>query len=148
MLVITLLAGCSLANTNSELELPPDVIRLGNDEVKYNTSEVPEAFWNAQVDFIINKDNLIREIRVSDKCIETYKGISVGDSEDRVKLAYRFEGDGNRYYMVLLNGATEVNYMDSDLQKEDSWIWIVYYVEDGIIDNIRIYDFKYGKYMK
>lgn len=38
--------------------------------------------------------------------------------------------------------------MDSDLQKEDSWIWIVYYVEDGIIDNIRIYDFKYGKYMK
>ena len=151
-MVNTLISSCSLVESDSQIELPPDVIRMGNDEVKYNTTEVPETFLDAQVDFIINKDNLIREMRISDKNIVTFKGISVGDSADKVKLAYKYEGDDDRFdkrcYMVLLNGTNEVDYMDRDIQKEASWIWIVYYVEDGIIANIRIYDCLYGHYMK
>ena len=148
------LTGCSTTDNLNTQILSPDSIQLGNQILKYNTENIADVFWDAEVDFVISKDNKVRSIQITDRDIETYKGISVGDSIDKVKLAFKYEIEYNDCYTVLLNGTTEINLEQDDGKFDDTWIYLTYYStnetpwQDGVIEKITIYDCKYGQYLR
>lgn len=94
---------------------------------------------------IINENNEIRSIYITDPAIKTYKGISVGDNVQKVKDTFKnytpsctLEDEGCEFPSVWF--PTEYN---------DEQIGIQYKTdENSNIELIIICDFKYQKYLK
>lgn len=95
---------------------------------------------------IIVSDGTIRCIYIVDEDIITYKEISVGDKIDKIKETFNNEFQGDDYYMVLFNGNIEED--SSNQNKDDSWIWILYYTDGSQITSIEICDVLFGTMLK
>lgn len=96
---------------------------------------------------IIVRDGTIRYIYIVDDNIKTYKGISVGDSVDKIKDNFNYYTTPyDDRYRVLFDNGTEVNSDNQDI--EDSWILITYYTDGSQIISIRICDGVYAKLLQ
>ena len=156
VLMIILLFTFSFAEEVDEVILAPNMVRFGEDVLVYNTGEVPDSFWKKGIDFSVNKQNEIRLITITDEQFETYNNISVGDSVDKVKLAFNYEQQLSNRWCVIFQDTTEINVEEVKEKQgklEDSCIWIEYLCteetqwQDGIVECIRIYDHKYARMM-
>lgn len=91
---------------------------------------------------IIVRDGVIRSIFIVDEDIVTYKGISVGDSVDKIENTFNKVYQLRDVYSIVYNeDAEEVLTKQGN---EDNWIWIVYYTDGSKVTSIQIYDNKYA----
>lgn len=80
---------------------------------------------------IIVHDETIRCICIVDKDIIAYKGISAGDSIDKLENVFSNISQSQDIYSVLFNNLTEEE--PGNQNKEDAWIWIIYYTDGSKI---------------
>lgn len=95
---------------------------------------------------IIVHDGIIRCIYIVDEDIITYKWISVGDSIDKLDDTFSNISQSQDIYSVLFNNNTEEDPVNQN--KEDTWIWIIYYTDDSKITSIQICDVLFGSKLK
>ena len=142
--VLTMFCFCSCGNTNKVNT--PDVITLNGTSVSYYDSEIPEIFWDSDVEFKVNSDNQIRNITITSPDVETYNDISVGDSVNEIKSKYTHEQNMNHIYMVVFLGDKEIEAGTHEATNE--YIIITYLCDDDTINTISICDALYAKTMK
>ena len=149
-LLVILLAFClcSCGDTNKTSSAnTPDEICLNGLSMSYYDTEIPEEFWDADVDFYVNGESKIRSITITTSDIQTYNGISVGDSVNEVTSKYKYEKQLGHTYFVLFSGKTEI---EAGTQSENGdYIFINYYCDDdNQVETIVIYDAVFAKTMK
>jgi hypothetical protein len=135
--------GCSSNEKDTSISINnPYEIAVEDEILSYYDTNIPSAFSSEKYD-IIQNDNKIRSISLTDSNAITYNNISVGDNISKIKDSFSYEYNSGNIYMVLFNGTNEEDPMNAD--KEDSWIWINYITDEEKITSIQIYDVKYGK---
>ena len=147
--------------------LRPDQVRIGEHVFSYTdvpneamapytvvTKKFSGTVMNTETPdgllILANPLNEIRCITIVGSEVETYNGISVGDSIDDVKAMYPFFTETKKYVDVLFDGE-EVKDPVAAYQNrefEDGWIWISYTFEDGVVKKIAIFDYMFGQRMK
>lgn len=147
-----LLSGCSSNEPDNPYEIMKDTSTLSYYDKKddidiegFNILEnTPKNVFAKDNNIIVNDDGIIRCITIIDDTVKTFKSISVGDEIDKVEEAFEYgHKNGEGYYAVLFNGNTEED--STSRSKEDTWLWIQYYIDDSKIELIRIYDVKFGR---
>ena len=120
----------------------PGIIKIGKESLSYMAAEVPDIFFEKEIEFVFGENNQIRRMTISDSEVETYMGIKVGDSINKVQSKYEHEMEfNNANYMVLFDDTNEID--PTIKEKKDNYLWINYHIDDnGNIDKIDIYDFK------
>lgn len=165
LLLITslfLLSGCSKSKSNETNVNNPYEIAKGTSKLSYYDTEddinidgftilecTPSnisGLVDRDDNCIIANDGKIRCIYIVDEDIITYKGISVGDSIDKIEKCFNNEHQMNDDYMVLFNNNTEEDPINQS--KEDNWIRIIYFTDGSEITLIKIYDVLYGRAFK
>lgn len=152
------LTGCSKIKTQEVTINAPYEISIDNVILSYYDTKdsIPSDFniLDNSLDNYQNKDNnilvdsngIVRCISITDKDIDTYKEISVGDDTNKIEDSFSYEYKNGDNYMVIFNGNTEED--PTNQNKEDSWIWINYTSDGSQITQIQIYDVKYGREMR
>lgn len=165
LLLITslfLISGCSQSKSNEiNVNNPYEVakgtsilsyydteenINLDGFEILKNEPSNVIGICNQSDNRIIVNNGTIRSIYIVDENIITYKGISVGDSIDKIENTFEHEYKINDYYKVIFNNNIEED--PANPNKEDAWIWIAYYTDGSKITSILIYDVLYGSELK
>ncbi len=156
-----LLTGCSSKTEVQETTINnPYEIYIDNEILSYygNKDDIPKSFdilefsLNAIQDkndndvVIINQDNKIRYISVTNKDVITYNQISVGDKISLIEDTFIYEYKIDNKYMVIFNGTIEED--PTNQNKQDSWLWINYITDGSQITKIQIYDVKFGSEMR
>ena len=157
-----LLSGCSNSKSNENNVNNPYEIAKGTYILSYYDTEDSidmEGFkilknepsnvigiLNQSDNRIIVNNGTIRCIYIVDENIITYKGISVGDSVDKIENTFEHEYKLNDYYSVLFNNDKEED--PANQNQEDAWIWITYFTDGSKITSIQIYDVLYGSELK
>lgn len=95
---------------------------------------------------IIVRDGMIRYIYIVDEDIITYKGISVGDSIDKLKGTFSNIRQSGDIYDIFFNNKNEQ--VLTDPNKEDTGIWITYCTDGSKITSIHICDALYGRELR
>lgn len=143
VLACLLLAACGGGGAGT---LEAGEIRYHEKVLTYGAADIDEIFQEAGVNLTINGDGHIRAITVSGAEVETYRGISVGDTVEKVKAAYQYETEAGGMISAIVNGRQELK---PDAQgKPGGAIWINYRHDSGVITSITIYDVDYGLTMK
>ena len=136
----------------------PYEIAINNEILSYygNKDDVPKSFnvldisasnlQNDSNNILVNNENSIRCISVTNKDVITYNQISVGDNISLIEDAFVHEYKMDNKYMVIFNGATEED--PTNQNKEDGWILINYITDGSQITKIQIYDVKFGSEMR
>ena len=137
----------------------PYEVAIDNKILSYydKVDNVPESFnimENSLVNYqnstntvLIDENNTIRCISITDKKVITYNQISIGDNIDKVKDKFSYEClMTDNIYAVIFDDTLEKD--PSNQNKKDNWIWIVYMVENSKINKIMIYDKKFGTIMR
>lgn len=153
-----LFTGCSKTeNTETTINNPYE-IAINNETLSYygNKDDIPKSFeildisasnlQNDSNNILINNENSIRCISVTNKDVITYNQISVGDDISLIEDTFVNEYKMDNKYMVIFNGTTEEK--PTNQNKEDDWIWINYITDGSEITKIQIYDVKFGKEMR
>ena len=154
-----LLTGCSSKTEAQEMTINnPYEISIGNDILSYygNKDDIPKSFdvlnisaSNLQNDgnnILVNDENSIRCISITNEDVITYKQISVGDGISLIEDTFIHEYKIENKYIVIFNGNTEED--PTNQNKEDSWILINYITNGSQITKIQIYDVKFGSKMR
>lgn len=154
-----LLTGCSSKTEVQEIIINnPYEISIDNEILSYygNKDDIPKSFdvlnisennlQNDSNNVLVNNENSIRCISVTNKNVITYNQISVGDKISLIEDAFSYEYKIDNKYMVIFNGTTEED--PTNQNKQDSWIWINYITDGSQITKIQIYDVKFGREMK
>lgn len=127
---------------NRILSYYDDITDFENAGMKICRS-VGESVKSKQSNVFVGKENEICYILIVDNNISTYKGISVGDSEEVIKEKFQYENVSANYaYDVTFDKEKEVKYNDS---LSDDCIRISYYVNSGIIEKIQIINLLYAR---
>ena len=154
-----LLTGCSSKTEVQETTINnPYEISIYNEILSYygNKDDIPKSFEvlnisasNLQNDgnnILVNNENSIRCISVTNEDVITYNQISVGDKISLIEDAFAYEYKIDNKYMVIFNGNTEEN--PANQNKKDNWLWINYITDGSQITKIQIYDVKFGSEMR
>ena len=154
-----LLTGCSSKTEVQETTINnPYEISIDNDILSYygNKDSIPKSFdvldisasnlQNDSNNVLVNNENSIRCISVTNKDVITYNQISVGDKISLIEDTFAYEYNIDNKYMVIFNGTTEED--PTNQNKQDSWIWINYITDGSQITKIQIYDVKFGREMR
>lgn len=156
--ILFLLTGCSKTKVPETTVNNPYEVTIDNEILSYygNKDDVPISFEVLDVsvnslqndgnNVLINSENSIRCISVTNKDVITYNQISVGDSVSLIEDTFTYEDKIGNKYMVIFNGTTEED--PTNQNKEDSWIWINYITDGSQITQIQIYDVKFGREMR
>lgn len=153
-----LLSGCSQnasdkANVNYPYEITDGISTLSyydtEDAISIDDFTILEysadniiGIRNRSDNCIIVRDGVIRSIFIVDEDIVTYKGISVGDSVDKIENAFSEEYQLQDSYSIIYNEDAEE--VSIEQEKEENWIWIIYYTDGTEITSIQIYDVKFA----
>lgn len=162
LLLITslfLLSGCSHGESNETRVNNPYEIAKDTSTLSYYDTEDNIAidgfsilennlqnFQDKNNNIIVNDNGAIRCITVVDDTIKTFQSISVGDGIDKIEESFNNEYQSGDNYMVLFADNTEED--PTNQNKEDTWIWIIYYTDGSKITSIQIYDVLYGREVK
>ena len=154
-----LLTGCSSKTEVQETTINnPYEISIDNEILSYygNKDSIPKSFdvlnisesnlQNDSNNVLVNNENSIRCISVTNKDVITYNQISVGDKIDLIEDAFAYEYKIDNKYMVIFNGTIEED--PTNQNKQDSWLWINYITDGSQITKIQIYDVKFGREMR
>ena len=125
--------------------MAPYVVMTKKFSGKVMNTETPDGLL-----ILVNPLNEIRYITITGSEVETYNGISVGDSIDDVKAMYPFFNEKETFIDVLFNGEEVKDPITAWQNKEveNDWIWITYTFEDGVVTKIAIFDYYFGQRMK
>ena len=159
IIISFLLTGCYSKTEVQEITINnPYEIAIGNELLSYygNKVNIPKCFdvldisinnvQNQSNYVLVNNENSIRCISITDKDIITYKQISVGDNTNLIEDAFSNEYKIDNDYMVIFNGITEED--PTNKNKKDDWIWINYITDGSQITKIQICDVKFGSEMR
>ena len=154
-----LLTGCSSKTEAQETTVNnPYEISIDNEILSYyeNKDDVPKSFevlnisesnlQNDSDNVLVNNENSIRCISITNKNVITYNKISVGDKIGLIEDAFTYEYKIDNKYMVIFNGTIEED--PTNQNKQDSWLWINYITDGSRITKIQIYDVKFGREMR
>ena len=156
-----LLTGCSSQTEVQETAINnPYEISIDNEILSYygNKDDIPKSFdilefsldaiqdKNDNDVVIVNHDNKIRYISVTNKNVITYNQISVGDKINLIEDAFAYEYKIDNKYMVIFNGTIEED--PTNQNKQDGWLLINYITDGSQITKIQIYDVKFGREMR
>ena len=154
-IIITLiLTGCSVTEKQKITINNPYEVAINNKILSYydTKEDVPIEFNVLDTSFeniqkvdnnaLVDSDNKIRRISITDKNVITYNQISVGDNVSKIEDNYLYEYKFENIYMVIFNGNQEES--PTNQNKGNDWIWITYIIDDSKISQIQIYDVKYG----
>lgn len=154
-----LLTGCSSKTEVQETTINnPYEIAINNEILSYygNKDDIPKSFdvldisasnlQNDSNNILVNNENSIRCISVTNKDVITYNQISVGDNISLIEDTFVHEYKMDNKYMVIFNGATEED--PTNQNKEDGWIWINYITDGSQITKIQIYDVEFSSEMR
>ena len=154
-----LLTGCSSKTEVQETTINnPYEISIDNEILSYygNKDDIPKSFdvldisasnlQNDSNNVLVNNENSIRCISVTNKDVITYNQISVGDKISLIEDAFSYEYKIDNKYMVIFNGTMEED--PTNQNKQDNWVWINYITDGSQITKIQIYDVKFGREMK
>lgn len=154
-----LLTGCSSKTEVQETTINnPYEISIDNEILSYygNKDSIPKSFdvlnisesnlQNDSNNVLVNNENSIRCISVTNKDVITYNQISVGDKISLIEDTFAYEHKIDNKYMVIFNSTTEED--PTNQNKQDSWIWINYITDGSQITKIQIYDVKFGREMR
>lgn len=157
--LLFLLSGCSQSKSEEISVNNPYEIAKGATILSYYDTEDNisidgfnivennlQNFQDKNDNIIVNDDGTIRCITVANDTVKTFKSISVGDSTEKVEESFDNEYQKDNYYLVLFDNDIEED--PTNVDKEDSWIWITYFINDNKVTSIQIYDVKYGREMK
>ena len=159
IVISILLTGCSSKTEVQETTINnPYEIVINNEILSYygNKDDIPKSFdvldisasnlQNDSNNILVNNENSIRCISVTNKDVITYSQISVGDNINLIEDTFIHEYKMDNKYMVIFNGVTEED--PTNQNKEDDWIWINYITDGSKITKIQIYDVKFGSQMR
>jgi len=119
--------------------ISPDTIFFKGSSLSYSSRKIPNKFFDADIRFVLNKNNEIRCIYIKSKDIVTFKGISVGDSINKAEAAYKYEDKTANTLSVAFNGLHEIDLPTH--KSTGNCTRIIYYVNsDGKIEKIQICD--------
>ena len=154
-----LLTGCSSKTEVQETTINnPYEISIDNEILSYygNKDSIPKSFdvldistsnlQNDSNNVLVNNENSIRCISVTNKDVITYNQISVGDKISLIEDTFSYEYKIDNKYMVIFNGTMEED--PTNQNKQDSWLWINYITDGSQITKIQIYDVKFGREMR
>ena len=154
-----LLTGCSSKTEVQETTINnPYEISIDNEILSYygNKDSIPKSFdvldisasnlQNDSNNVLVNNENSIRCISVTNKDVITYNQISVGDKINLIEDEFAYEYKIDNKYMVIFNGTIEED--PTNQNKQDSWLWINYITDGSQITKIQIYDVKFGRDMR
>ena len=154
-----LLTGCSSTTEVQETTINnPYEISIDNEILSYygNKDSIPKSFdvldistsnlQNDSNNVLVNNENSIRCISVTNKDVITYNQISVGDKISLIEDTFSYEYKIDNKYMVIFNGTMEED--PTNQNKQDSWLWINYITDGSQITKIQIYDVKFGSEMR
>lgn len=154
-----LLTGCSSKTEVQETTINnPYEISIDNEILSYygNKDSIPKSFdvldisasnlQNDSNNVLVNNENSIRCISVTNKDVITYNQISVGDKISLIEDTFVYEYKINNKYMVIFNGTIEED--PTNQNKQDGWLWINYITDGSQITKIQIYDVKFGSEMR
>ena len=154
-----LLTGCSSKTEIQEITINnPYEVAINNEILSYygNKDDIPKYFnvldvstnnlQNNSNNILVNDENSIRCISVTNEDVITYNQISVGDNISLIEDTFMHEYKIEDKYIVIFNGNTEED--PTNQNKEDSWILINYITNGSQITKIQIYDVKFGKEMR
>lgn len=154
-----LLTGCSSKTEVQEMTINnPYEISIDNDILSYygNKDDIPKSFdvlnispSNLQNDgnnILVNDENSIRCISITNEDVITYKQISVGDDISLIEDTFIYEYKIENKYIVIFNGTIEED--PTNQNKQDGWLWINYITDGSQITKIQIYDVKFGREMR
>ena len=154
-----LLTGCSSKTEVQETTINnPYEISIDNEILSYygNKDSIPKSFdvlnisesnlQNDSNNVLVNNENSIRCISVTNKDVITYNQISVGDKVSLIEGTFAYEYKIDNKYMVIFNGTIEED--PTNQNKQDSWLWINYITDGSQITKIQIYDVKFGSEMR
>lgn len=114
--------------------------------LEYNTDEVDDIFFDNGIDLDINDSNIVRAITITNKDVNTFRDISVGDKNTKVQAKYNNEISMGETIFVVISNNSELDPMSED--KPDDAIYINYHCSGDIIEKIQIYDSLYAEKMK
>lgn len=153
-----LLTGCSSKTEVQESTINnPYEVSIDNEILSYygNKNDIPKSFdilnisasnlQNDSNNILVDNENSIRCISVTNKNVITYNQISVGDKISLIEDAFMHEYKIDNKYMVIFNGTIEED--PTNQNKQDNWIWINYITDGSQITKIQIYDVKFGREM-
>ena len=159
IIISFLLTRCSSQTEVQETAINnPYEISIDNEILSYygNKDDIPKSFevlnisasnlQNDSNNVLVNNENSIRCISVTNKDVITYNQISVGDKIDLIEDAFAYEYKIDNKYMVIFNGTIEED--PTNQNKQDSWLWINYITDGSQITKIQIYDVKFGREMR
>ena len=159
IIISFLLTGCSSQTEVQETAINnPYEISIDNEILSYygNKDDIPKSFdvldisasnlQNDSNNVLVNNENSIRCISVTNKDVITYNQISVGDKIDLIEDAFEYEYKIDNKYMVIFNGTIEED--PTNQNKQDDWLWINYITDGSQITKIQIYDVKFGREMR
>ena len=154
-----LLTGCSSKTEIQEITINnPYEVAINNEILSYygNKDDIPKYFnvldvstnnlQNNSNNILVNDENSIRCISVTNEDVITYNQISVGDNISLIEDTFMHEYKIEDKYIVIFNGNTEED--PTNQNKEDSWILINYITNGSQITKIQIYDVKFGSEMR
>lgn len=159
IVILFLLTGCSSKTEAQKTTINnPYEIAINNETLSYygNKDNIPKSFdileisvdnfQNNNNGVLLNDEDSIRCISITNKDIITYGQISVGDNINSIESAFNHEYKMDDKYMVIFDGVTEED--PTNQNKEDDWLWINYFTDGSEITKIQIYDVKFGKEMR
>lgn len=148
----TLLVGC---NSNASDAVPINEISFNDTVIKYNET-IPENMYDYEytsmlkcsdatdLALITNKEGIVRCIIIKTPDIKTFKGISVGQSANRITSSYEYEIEGKNSYDVFFSGEDEIDIINNRDSISDDDFHLYYLIEDDKISSIYIMDYQYG----
>lgn len=146
MSLLFLLSGCSRVNNPYEIKKGTSTLSYYDTEDSFSENGFTiidrHPTYLPSDNCIVVRRGMVRCIYIIDEDIITYKGISVGDNVDKIGDTFSNIQQSQHIYNVLINNNTEEDPDDPD--KEDTWIWIIYYTDDSKITAIQICDVLYG----
>ena len=134
------LTGCN-KKINTDNQIKANQIVYKQKTLTYNTSDIDEVFFNDGIDLVINKENNVRSINITNNEVETYKNISVGDPLSKLQSSYEYEEEMGSNVFVVIDGENEIPAIS---EKSDDSIYINYTCENNKVMSITIYDSKYA----
>ncbi|MBU9742417.1 hypothetical protein [Diplocloster agilis] len=146
-ILIILFFICWLGGCGGKVDKPYEISSNGHI-LSYKDSKIDNYFKKDGYEIIQNDDNQIRCITITDSDAVTIDGISVGDNIEKLKnIRDLIPGDDPAFGFLFDDDKEVDRYKDAE-NIQDSWIWLIYYTKDDIINKIQIGDIKYMRELR
>lgn len=136
-------------------------IKYDGEIVTYNT-EIPKCLYDYEttsfgslkmedppIRVVTNSDGIIRAFYLMSDEIETYDGVKVGMSVNRIKATYPnvvISSNGKMYMVMFDDEGNDIEVNETN--KNMDCFYYTYMIYDDRIESIMISDSTYAKYMK